>query len=258
MSLLNDFYKLGISENASLVEIKKAYRLKAKKFHPDVNDSPDAAEQFRMITEVYQRIIDFREGRHSYQQPAIDYEAILREKARSQARMRYQEWKQKLEKEEQNKSIHEIYWNKNVSYVLLLITLILLSDQFIGTKIRVEKIIKTTITNDEQIYYTIETDHRKIEIISDTELDGLEPNTLIMVGETPLFHSMKEIRTIQNKVVVPDNIVGNFTSALIINLILLLLNFYYPLQTYHQKLWIKTLIIISSLYYLVSFLQAQR
>ena len=249
MSLLNDFYKLGISENASLVEIKKAYRLKAKEFHPDINDSPDAAEQFRMITEAYQRIVDFREGRHSYQQPPIDYAAILREKARAQARMRYQEWKQKLEEEERNKSIHEIYWSKNVSYILLLITLILLSDQFVGTK--------TTITTDEQLYYIIETDHRKIEIISDREIDGLESNSLIMVGETPLLHSMKEIRTIQNKVIIPDNIVGNFTPALIINLILLLFNFYYPLKTYHQKLWIKTLLIISSLYYLVSFLQAQ-
>lgn len=256
--MLNDFQTLGISESATMAEIKKAYRLKAKAYHPDVNDSPDAAEQFRRISEAYQRIIDFREGRYSYQQPAIDYEAILREKAREQARMRYKEWKKKLEDEELNKSIHEIYWNKNVSYLLLLITLLLLTDQFIGTTIRVEKIVKTTITSDDQLYYTIETDHRKIDIMSDREIDGLEANSLIMVGETPIFHSMKEIRTIQNKVIIPDNIVGNFTPALIINIILLLLNFYYPLKTYQQKLWIKTLLIISSLYYLVSFLQAQR
>jgi len=256
--MLNDFQTLGISSSASMAEIKKAYRLKAKEFHPDVNDSPGAADQFRKITEAYHRIIDFREGRHNYQQPAINYEAILREKARAQARMRYQEWKQKLEEEEKNKSIHEIYWGKNASYVLLLITLFLLTDQFIGTKISVEKIIKTNVTADDQLYYTIQTDQRKIEIISDTEIEGLESNNLIMIGETPILHSMKEIRTIQNKVVVPDNIVSNFTPALIINLILLLLNFYYPLSTYHQKLWIKTLLIISSLYYLVSFLQAQR
>lgn len=256
--MLNDFQTLGISSSASMAEIKKAYRLKAKEFHPDVNDSPDATDQFRKITEAYHRIIDFREGRHNYQQPAIDYEAILREKARAQARMRYQEWKQKLEEEEKNKSIHEIYWGKNASYVLLLITLFLLTDQFIGTKISVEKIIKTNVTADDQLYYTIQTDQRKIEIMSDTEIEGLESNNLIMIGETPILHSMKEIRTIQNKVVVPDNIVSNFTPALIINLILLLLNFYYPLSTYHQKLWIKTLLIISSLYYLVSFLQAQR
>ncbi len=256
--MLNDFQTLGISSSASITDIKKAYRLKAKEFHPDVNDSPDAAEHFRQISEAYQRIIDFREGKHSYQQPAIDYEAILREKARAQARMRYQEWKQKLEKEELNKSIHEIYWNKNVSYILLLISFVLLSDQFIGTKIRVEKIIKTSIAIDDQLYYTIQTDHRKIEIVSDTEIDGLDSNNLIMVGETPLFHTMKEIRTIQNKVLIPDNILSNYSPALIINLILLLLVFYFPLKTYQQKLWIKTLLIICSLYYLVSFLQAQR
>jgi DnaJ-class molecular chaperone len=83
--MLNDFQTLGISSSASMAEIKKAYRLKAKEFHPDVNDSPDAADQFRKITEAYHRIIDFREGRHNYQQPAIDYEAILREKARARA-----------------------------------------------------------------------------------------------------------------------------------------------------------------------------
>jgi len=256
--MLNDFYTLGINERATSAEIKKAYRLKAKEFHPDVNDSPDAAEHFRHISEAYQRIIDFREGRHSYQQPAIDYEAILREKARAHARMRYQEWKQKLEEEELNKSIHEIYWNKKISYVLLLITLLLLSDQFIGTKVRVEKIVKASITIDDQLYYTIQTDHRKIEIVSDTKIDGLEENNLIMVGETPFFHSMKEIRTIQNKVLIPDNILSNYSPALIINLILLLFVFYFPLKTYQQKLWIKTLLLICSLYYLVSFLQAQR
>jgi curved DNA-binding protein CbpA len=256
--MLNDFQTLGISSSASMTEIKKAYRLKAKEFHPDVNNSPDAADQFRKITEAYHRIIDFREGRYNYQQPAIDYEAILREKARAQARMRYQEWKQKLEDEEQNKSIHEIYWGKNASYVLLLITLFLLTDQFIGTKIRVEKIIKTSIAIDDQLYYTIQTDHRKIEIMSDTEIEGLESNNLIMVGETPILHSMKEIRTIHNKVLIPENILSNYSPALIINLLFLLLVFYFPLKTYHQKLWIKTLLIISSLYYLVSFLQAQR
>ena len=256
--MLSDFQTLGISDAATIAEIKKAYRLKAKAYHPDVNNSPDSAEQFRRISEAYQRIIDFREGRHSYQLPAIDYEAIMREKAREQARMRYKEWKKKLEDEELNKSIHEIYWSKNVSYLLLLITLILLTDQFIGTKIHVEKIVKTTITTDDQIYYTIETDHRKIDIMSDREIDGLETNSLIMVGETPIFHSMKEIRTIQNKVIIPDNILSNYSPALVINLILLLLVFYFPLKTYQQKLWIKTLLIISSLYYLVSFLQAQR
>ena len=254
--MLNDFQTLGISSSASIAEVKKAYRLKAKEFHPDVNNSPDAADQFRKITEAYHRIVDFREGRHNYQQPAIDYEAILREKARAQARMRYQEWKQKLDEEERNRSIHEIFWNKRASLILLLITIIFLSDQFVPGRFRSEKIIKATLIDEDKLYYHLETTNHKIEIESNVEINGLELNNWIIIGETPLLHSLKNVTTLQNKSFTPENIVGNFTPALIINIILLLFNIYFPFKTYHQKLWIKTLLIICTLYYLVSFLQA--
>jgi len=254
--MLNDFQTLGISSSASIAEVKKAYRLKAKEFHPDVNNSPDAADQFRKITEAYHRIVDFREGRHNYQQPAIDYEAILREKARAQARMRYQEWKQKLDEEERNRSIHEIFWNKRASLILLLITIIFLSDQIVPGRFRSEKIIKATLIDEDKLYYHLETTNHKIEIESNVEINGLELNNWIIIGETPLLHSLKNVTTLQNNSFTPENIVGNFTPALIINIILLLFNIYFPFKTYHQKLWIKTLLIICTLYYLVSFLQA--
>ena len=106
--------------------------------------------------------------------------------------------------------------------------------------------------------YCIETENRNIVIASDQEINGLDKDNLIMVGETPLLHIMKNVTTLQNIKYQPDNTVGNYNAALIINLILLLIALYFPLKTYQQKLWIKTLIIICSLYYLASFLQAQR
>ena len=54
-----DYYKiLGISINASNEEIKKAYRRKAKKVHPDVNKTAKAHELFTMINEAYQVLTD--------------------------------------------------------------------------------------------------------------------------------------------------------------------------------------------------------
>jgi molecular chaperone DnaJ len=47
----NYFEILGVSENASDDEIKKAYRKLSKQYHPDVN--PEGAEKFKEIAEAY-------------------------------------------------------------------------------------------------------------------------------------------------------------------------------------------------------------
>src|SRR6266704_6267709 len=49
---------LGVAPDATTAQIKSAYRKLAKKFHPDVNDSPDAADRFREITEAYDTLTD--------------------------------------------------------------------------------------------------------------------------------------------------------------------------------------------------------
>lgn len=55
-----DFYKiLGVREDAPEVEIKKAYRRIAKKYHPDANEgSLEAAERFKAASEAYAIIGD--------------------------------------------------------------------------------------------------------------------------------------------------------------------------------------------------------
>lgn len=48
-----DYYKiLGVERNAAKEEIRKAYKNLAKKLHPDINKSPDAAEKFKEINEA--------------------------------------------------------------------------------------------------------------------------------------------------------------------------------------------------------------
>jgi molecular chaperone DnaJ len=49
-----DYYEvLGVSRNASESELKSAFRNLARKYHPDVNDAPDAEERFKEINEAY-------------------------------------------------------------------------------------------------------------------------------------------------------------------------------------------------------------
>jgi len=56
-----DYYKiLEIPRDASIEEIKRAYRNKAKVVHPDINNSPKANEVFVVVKEAYETLIDKR------------------------------------------------------------------------------------------------------------------------------------------------------------------------------------------------------
>ena len=59
-SFRRDFYKiLGVKKSATLNQIKKAYRAKAKVMHPDKNqDDPKANEKFQDLGAAYEALSD--------------------------------------------------------------------------------------------------------------------------------------------------------------------------------------------------------
>ena len=49
---------LGLKSDATLSDIKRAFRQKASQFHPDRNSDPDAPARFREVQEAYDVLSD--------------------------------------------------------------------------------------------------------------------------------------------------------------------------------------------------------
>lgn len=102
MSLKAKYYTiLGLTSNASVNDIKKAYRSKAKQLHPDRNPSPTAEEDFIELNEAYEYLVALKTGNHKSKKanPVQDFEkrwyaeeARRKERAKQQAKMRYEEY----------------------------------------------------------------------------------------------------------------------------------------------------------------------
>jgi DnaJ-class molecular chaperone len=80
---MTDYYKiLGVAKNASPEEIKKAYRKLALKYHPDRNNSKNAAEKFRKVNEAYAALTQDLAPEQRSPGPYDEWGGIVREAIR--------------------------------------------------------------------------------------------------------------------------------------------------------------------------------
>lgn len=87
---LNDYYRaLDLPLGSSVEDIKKAYRKKARIYHPDINHSPDAIDVFIGITEAYEFLLANHEkiltDNQAYNQAMEDWRKYRQDRSRKRA-----------------------------------------------------------------------------------------------------------------------------------------------------------------------------
>ena len=88
-----DYYRiLGLPVNSSMEQIKKAYRQKARLFHPDLNHSSDAKEKFISVTEAYDFLVtNFDKiaavDNEAYRQAMEDWRKYRQDRSKQKARV---------------------------------------------------------------------------------------------------------------------------------------------------------------------------
>lgn len=92
---------LGLKPSATIEEIRKAYRVMARRFHPDLNSSPGAADRFIEVTEAYEYLTQHfnvadhgKAGRDELYEEWVKFrKEQARERARRYAQVRYKQFK---------------------------------------------------------------------------------------------------------------------------------------------------------------------
>ena len=88
---LSDYYQvLGLPSGSSTDEIKKAYRHKARLYHPDINPDPSAKNKFIQVTEAYEFLIAnysrISDNDEAYRQAMEDWRRYRQYRSRQRAR----------------------------------------------------------------------------------------------------------------------------------------------------------------------------
>ena len=89
---ISDYYTiLDLEYGSSVEDIKRAYRVKARQYHPDINHDPSAKDKFILATEAYEFLLSnysrVVSGEDEFSQAMEDWRKYRQNRSRQKARV---------------------------------------------------------------------------------------------------------------------------------------------------------------------------
>lgn len=131
--------KLGLDLTATDKDIKSAYRELSKKYHPDLNPSSDAKEQFIKVKDAYEYLTDDSPIERNFTNHKEEVSEVEKWRAEARKRAKEKATAQKMYQQELVIKVNKYF--KPVAMVILIFNSLLTFDYFLPYKDHDQKII---------------------------------------------------------------------------------------------------------------------
>ena len=163
----NPYEILGVSEDASLEEIKKKYRELAMQYHPDINPTAEAAEKMKQINAAFESIKKSKNvtTENTYNETNYDYgqesDRENNDYDQEADKASWQKWREKRDKAEERRNKEDEYYRAKGIYCNLTMLHEAITSQLASKKYknnflgRLDKVIMEYINlaNQNKEYY---------------------------------------------------------------------------------------------------------
>ncbi len=259
------FRILGINPTTDKGAIKKAYRKLAFKYHPDVNDSPEAQSKFIELSDAYDVLMGVKKApksrkpkSNSAQSTTAKDNNVSREERVKAAKDRYEKAKHRELEEEANyyfKLISGWKWRfmKLFGMVSSVFALLLILDFILPTQNELF-VVENTTTNDlyGQVFFEIDNNVHYFDYL---KASLIQRYPLIEIHFTPLFNDFKSFSFVggpeASQYVKPMFCYLYFFPIVIVLLLLPLLTVWYKRPTPLFSIMYKLSYYISPLLFLI-------
>lgn len=206
----NPYKTLGLKAGASADEIRRAYRKLVKKYHPDRNPSPSAAEQFIEIQSAYEQLTSgqttadpsaveqkYKERQAQYDQ---DLDAYKRQRAAAREKLRQQKEKEeayKIAYLQQLRNGKIGLWHRAIAGLGALLFLALWIDFFLPAQqqaITAEAYgIHSYGSVDGHLVQVFKSTDKRVFWVADYQVQNLPKAQKLRSVETPWLHQVKAL-----------------------------------------------------------------